>query len=141
MVDVICTANCRTFICLFALPTFTFVSEVHLFVYSHCKLTDSALICLYALQKLTDNPLINVKCICLLICTSKMRIGKYVLYFIHKNKVFTVNLDFRVDLSKYASVLCKFNIKKIYLKKNHNYLFFKARICIKAGAGTVVQVL
>ena len=71
-----------------------------------------------------------------------MRIGKYVLYFIHKNKVFTVNLDFRVDLSKYASVLCKFNIKKIYLKKkNHNYLFFKARICIKAGAGTVVQVL
>ena len=46
-----------------------------------------------------------------------MRIGKYVLYFIHKNKVFTVNLDFRVDLSKYASVLCKFNIKKIYLKK------------------------
>ena len=71
-----------------------------------------------------------------------MRIGKYVLYFIHKNKVFTVNLDFRVDLSKYASVLCKFNIKKIYLKKIiHNYLFFKARICIKAGAGTVVQVL
>ena len=70
-----------------------------------------------------------------------MRIGKYVLYFIHKNKVFTVNLDFRVDLSKYASVLCKFNIKKIYLKKNHNYLFFKTRICIKAGAGTVVQVL
>ena len=71
-----------------------------------------------------------------------MRIGEYVLYFIHKNKVFTVNLDFRVDLSKYASVLCKFNIKKIYLKKKiHNYLFFKARICIKAGAGTVVQVL
>ena len=116
-VDVICTANCHTFICLFALPTFTFVSEVHLFVYSHGKLTDRALICLYARQILTDNPLINVKCICLLICTSKMRIGKYVLYFIHKNKVFTVNLDFRVDLSKYASVLCKFNIKKIYLKK------------------------
>ena len=116
-VDVICTANYRTFICLFALPTFTFVSEVHLFVYSHGKLTDRALICLYARQILTDNPLINVKCICLLICTSKMRIGKYVLYFIHKNKVFTVNLDFRVDLSKYASVLCKFNIKKIYLKK------------------------
>jgi len=115
MVDVICTANCRTFICLFALPTFTFVSEVHLFVYSHGKLTDRALICLYARQILTDNPLINVKFICLLICTSKMRIGKYVLYFIHKNKVFTVNLDFRVDLSMHLSYVN--STLKNYLKK------------------------
>ena len=33
-----------TFICLFALPTFTFVRYVHLFVNLHCKLTESALI-------------------------------------------------------------------------------------------------
>ena len=115
-------ANYRTFICLFALPTFTFVSEVHLFVYSHCKLMVSALICLYALQKLTDNPLINVKCICLLICTSKMRIGEF-LYFIHKNKVFTVNLDFRVDLSKYTSVYVNSPLKKIYYKKKFRVIY------------------
>ena len=71
-----------------------------------------------------------------------MRIGEYVLYFIHKNKVFTVNLDFRVDLSKYKSVYVNSKLQKIYYKKEvKNYLFFKARICIKAGAGTVVQVL
>ena len=74
-VDVICTSKHCTFICLFALPTFTFVRKVHLFVNLHCKLTDSALICLYALQKLMYNPLINGKCNCLLICTSKLRIG------------------------------------------------------------------
>ena len=60
------------------------------------------------------NPLINVKCICLLICTSKMRIGEYVLYLYikTKNKVFTVNLDFRVDLSKYTSVYVNSTLKK-----------------------------
>ena len=77
---------------------------------------DRALICLYARQILTDNPLINVKCICLLICTSKMRIGEYVLYCIHKNKVFTVNLDLRVDLSKYTSVYVNSTLKKIVQK-------------------------
>ena len=48
-----------------------------------------------------------------------MRIGKYVLYFIHKNKVFTVNLDFRVDLSMHLSyvnsTLKKFIKKKIII--------------------------
>ena len=63
-------------------------------------------------QKLTNNPLINVKCICLLICTSKLRIGEYALYFTHKNKVFIVNLDFRVDLSKYTSVYVNSTLKK-----------------------------
>ena len=73
-VHVICTSKRCTFFCLFALPTFTFVRKVHLFVNLHCKLTDSALICLYALQKLMYNPLINGKCNCMLICTSKLRI-------------------------------------------------------------------
>ena len=86
---------------------------------------DSALICLYALQKLTDNPLINVKSICLLICTSKIRIGEYVLYFIHKNKIFKVNLDFRVDLSKYTSVYVNSILKK---KFRNDYSFFKASL-------------
>ena len=51
-----------------------------------------------------------------------MRIGKYVLYFIHKNKVFTVNLDFRVDLSKYTSVYVNSTLEKIiyYKKKSRN---------------------
>ena len=58
-----------------------------------------------------------------------MRIGEYVLYFIHKNKVFTVNLDFRVDLSKYTSVYVNSTLKKVYYKKKvQKYLFFKARI-------------
>ena len=41
-----------------------------------------------------------------------MRIGEYVLYFIHKNKVFTVNLNFRVELSKYTSVYVNSTFKK-----------------------------
>ena len=45
-----------------------------------------------------------------------MRIGEYVLYCIHKNKVFTVNLDLRVDLSKYTSVYVNSTLKKIVQK-------------------------